>query len=75
MKVYHHTEPFTLECGAVLPTLDIAYHTYGILHGDGSNVVWICHALTAKVLRQRPAARDLRHRQRVYQLYTYQDEP
>lgn len=47
MKVYHHSEPFTLECGAVLPTVDIAYHTYGVLGGDGSNVLWICHALTA----------------------------
>ncbi|KAA2242422.1 homoserine O-acetyltransferase [Chitinophaga agrisoli] len=43
----HITEPFTLESGQVLPELHIAYHTYGALNQDASNVVWICHALTA----------------------------
>ena len=38
---------FTLECGQVLPGIDIAYHTYGKLNSSGDNVVWICHALTA----------------------------
>lgn len=38
--------PFVLESGAVLPRLDIAYHTYGTLAPDASNVVWVCHALT-----------------------------
>jgi homoserine O-acetyltransferase len=40
-------EPFVLENGTVLPTLEIAYHTYGHLDQNGSNVVWVCHALTA----------------------------
>jgi homoserine O-acetyltransferase len=38
--------PFTLESGAILPHLDIAYHTYGNLNTARNNVVWVCHALT-----------------------------
>lgn len=44
---FHSDQPFPLEQGAELPSLDIAYHTYGTLNADKSNVVWICHALTA----------------------------
>ncbi len=44
---YHHPAPFPLERGGVLPALSIAYHTYGELNSDRSNVVWVCHALTA----------------------------
>lgn len=39
--------PFTLENGRQLPNLEIAYHTYGKRAADDSNVVWVCHALTA----------------------------
>lgn len=39
-------EPFVLESGAVLPQIEITYHTYGQLAPDASNVVWVCHALT-----------------------------
>lgn len=39
-------KPFELESGAVLPSLEIAYTTYGRLSASGDNVVWICHALT-----------------------------
>jgi homoserine O-acetyltransferase len=38
---------FPLESGEHLPSLEIVYHTYGKLNSDKSNVVWICHALTA----------------------------
>ena len=47
MNYFRHDRPFTLEQGATLPALTIAYHTYGRLNADKSNVIWICHALTA----------------------------
>lgn len=40
-------QPFPLESGEVLPQITIAYLTYGQLSPDGSNVVWVFHALTA----------------------------
>ena len=40
-------QSFETEGGATLPFLDLAYHTAGTLNADASNVVWICHALTA----------------------------
>jgi homoserine O-acetyltransferase/O-succinyltransferase len=45
--IFRSDEQFALESGAVLPRLDIAYHTYGTRAADDSNVVWVCHALTA----------------------------
>ena len=47
VKLLHHTTPFTLESGAALSELDIAYCTYGALNDRGDNVIWVCHALTA----------------------------
>lgn len=47
VQLYRHAAPFVLENGAVLPELQIAYHTYGQLNATRDNVVWICHALTA----------------------------
>lgn len=46
-NTYHHNAPFILEQGGVLDNLTIVYHTYGKLNADRSNVVWVCHALTA----------------------------
>ena len=46
MQVFHHTQPFALENGQVLPELQIGYHTWGT-YQPGVKVVWICHALTA----------------------------
>ncbi|MBL0358599.1 MAG: homoserine O-acetyltransferase [Chitinophagaceae bacterium] len=47
MKYFHHPHPFQLESGKLLPEITIAYSTYGKLNAEKSNVVWICHALTA----------------------------
>jgi len=41
------TEPFPLEAGGVLPGVEIAWHSFGILNRAGDNVIWVCHALTA----------------------------
>ncbi len=42
---YHHD--FILESGWKLPGFELAYHTYGRLNADQSNIIWIYHALTA----------------------------
>lgn len=49
MAIQHYTceAPFLLECGETLHGLEIAYHTYGSMNAEGSNIIWICHALTA----------------------------
>lgn len=39
--------PFTLECGDTLPGITVAYHTFGSLNADKSNVIWVMHGLTA----------------------------
>ena len=44
---FEYDAPFTLESGATLPRLTIAYHTYGQLAPSRDNVIWVCHALTA----------------------------
>lgn len=41
-----YKKSFDLECGKVLPELDIAYCTFGKLNKRRDNVVWVCHALT-----------------------------
>jgi homoserine O-acetyltransferase/O-succinyltransferase len=45
-RVWQHDAPFTLESGAVLPSVQVAYRTWGELAPDGRNAVLICHALT-----------------------------
>ncbi len=47
MEYFNYNQPFTLENGQQLPGLTVAYHTYGQLNAAKSNVVWVCHALTA----------------------------
>jgi homoserine O-acetyltransferase len=46
-KIFTYDQPFQLENGAVLPSLEIAYHTFGRLNAKKDNVIWVCHALTA----------------------------
>ncbi|MEG2727546.1 MAG: alpha/beta fold hydrolase [Mucinivorans sp.] len=45
LQIFVSHEPFALDCGRVLPSLTVAYHTYGTRRAD--NVRWVCHALTA----------------------------
>lgn len=40
-------EEFELESGEKLKDVSIAYHTFGKLNKEGTNVVWVFHALTA----------------------------
>lgn len=46
-KVFKYQSPFEFENGQTLPELELAYNTLGQLNAEGSNVIWICHALTA----------------------------
>lgn len=39
--------PFILESGEILHDVTIVYNIYGKINEDCSNVVWVCHALTA----------------------------
>ncbi len=47
MMVYKYEKKFKLENDTQLQGIEIAYQTYGTLDADKSNVVWVCHALTA----------------------------
>ena len=47
VNIFEHPASFTLESGASLPSLRLAYTTYGSLDETQTNVVWIFHALTA----------------------------
>jgi homoserine O-acetyltransferase/O-succinyltransferase len=46
-NIYKHQGSFILESGEKLEDLTVTYTTYGTLAPDASNVIWICHALTA----------------------------
>lgn len=45
VRYFHYDKPFKLENGEQLPSITIAYHTFGRQRED--NVIWVCHALTA----------------------------
>jgi homoserine O-acetyltransferase len=47
MNYFKYEQPFDLEGGDTLPEITVAYHTYGQLNAEGTNAVWVCHALTA----------------------------
>lgn len=46
-QFFHIDRSFPLECGDRLPSVILAYHTYGTLNEAGDNAIWVCHALTA----------------------------
>jgi homoserine O-acetyltransferase len=46
-KIFKYDQAFQLEGGDTLPSLEIAYNTYGSLNAKKDNVIWVCHALTA----------------------------
>ncbi|MCI0514409.1 homoserine O-acetyltransferase [candidate division KSB1 bacterium] len=46
VKLFSKAQPFQFECGALLPEIQVAYETYGVLNAAGDNAVLICHALT-----------------------------
>lgn len=46
-RLFRYAGPVTLESGAVLPEVEIAYDTFGELNARRDNVIWVCHALTA----------------------------
>ncbi len=46
-EYFFYEKSFSLESGAHLPEIRIAYHTFGQINEDKSNIVWVFHALTA----------------------------
>ncbi|MFK7921348.1 MAG: homoserine O-acetyltransferase [Bacteroidia bacterium] len=46
-KVFVHSENFVLENGSHLAGFELAYQTWGTRNADDSNIIWVCHALTA----------------------------
>ena len=47
MITEHFNDTIELEGGGILNGIDIAYHTFGNLNKEKTNVIWVCHALTA----------------------------
>ncbi len=47
MKRFRYQRSFELEVNGLLEGMEIGYHTYGKLNSKRSNVIWVCHALTA----------------------------
>ena len=47
LQYFYYPDSFPLERGGSLPEIRIGYQTFGTLNREGTNVVWVCHALTA----------------------------
>ncbi len=46
IQLFDTASPLAMECGTVLPSVTVAYETYGTLNAAGTNAVLVCHALT-----------------------------
>ena len=46
LSFFDYKYSFPLESGETLPGFRLGYTTRGTLNADGSNVMWVCHALT-----------------------------
>lgn len=46
-QIFQYKQKFDLEQGGTLPSLNVAFHSYGKLNKQADNVIWVCHALTA----------------------------
>ncbi len=46
-STFVYQKEFSLENGKNIKGLELQYGTLGALNSDGTNVVWVCHALTA----------------------------
>lgn len=44
--LFSQERPLRLASGATMPSVSVAYETYGKLNADKSNAIYICHALT-----------------------------
>lgn len=47
METLKYNQSFITETGVKLPSIEIAFNTWGKLNDEANNVIWICHALTA----------------------------
>lgn len=43
---FYFNQPYALESGGQLPGFQLHYTTLGTLNESGTNVIWVCHALT-----------------------------
>lgn len=43
---FTYNKKFKLELGGALKEFQLSYQTMGTINKDGSNIIWVCHALT-----------------------------